>query len=496
MDQPQNRPQSRAPWKLARLAFLLLPLMLLACGGGDSVPVGEWFKGNTTLVRIEEMHRVPEVRYPRPAGQAIRGDTLIIDIEDIKRVPEIRYGRLVGPAVTGDTLIISIEDIQRLQEMRYQGADGTHYVIAPSTEDNELVAVQVNVQNPEAEPFSLTVGEDTAELRGFGANEAYRALGVTLQNERNVVEVDDSHPSENLFTPLLAGQVDLPGDHSVIGWVLFEAPKDLQLREMTWEGGGDAVTLAIEENHFVVVPANEDNDLVALRLNVHNTGGEEPVSLIVGEETAELWGFESDERYKLLDVTPRNEQNVAKADGSHPSENLYAPFIRGAIDLPQGHSVIGWVVFEVPKDTQLRELKWEGGGDTVYVGTTQSHFLVAPTGQDTEILAVRLAVHNAEAARVVLSINEESAEIRGREFDERYKLIDLFRPETLYGTNVDVVEGSHITENLYTPFLIGPIDLPQGHSVTGWLLFEVPKDIKLQEMRWEAGGDVIFVDRD
>ena len=440
-----------------------------------AIPVGWWFKGNTTLVRVEEMHRVPEVRYPRAAGQAIMGDTLIIDIEDMQRVPEIRYGRLVGPPVKGDTLIISIEDIQRLQEMRYQDTDGIHYVIAPSSEDNELLAVQVSVQNPEAEAVSLTVVEDTAELRGFGPNEAYMPLGVTSQTERNVTQVDESHPSENLFTPLLASQIDLPGDHSVIGWVLFEAPKDIPLREMTWEDGGDVVRIAIEKTHFVVTPTSEDNELVALRLNVHNAE-EEMVSLTLGEETAELWGFESNERYRLLDVTPRNEMNLVAAEGSHPSENLYAPFITGSIDLPQGHSVIGWVVFEVPKDTQLREMKWEGGGDTVYVGTTRSHFVVAPTSAENEILAIRLTAHNAEGATLILSINEKTAEVRGPEFDERYKLIDLFRPE-----------------NLYTPFLIGSIDLPQGHSVTGWLLFEVPKDVKLKEMRWEAGGDVIFI---
>ena len=174
-----------------------------------AIPVGWWFKGNTTLVRVEEMHRVPEVRYPRAAGQAIMGDTLIIDIEDMQRVPEIRYGRLVGPPVKGDTLIISIEDIQRLQEMRYQDTDGIHYVIAPSSEDNELLAVQVSVQNPEAEAVSLTVVEDTAELRGFGPNEAYMPLGVTSQTERNVTQVDESHPSENLFTPP-SGQPDRP----------------------------------------------------------------------------------------------------------------------------------------------------------------------------------------------------------------------------------------------------------------------------------------------
>ena len=332
---------------LSRALVLLFPLVMLAavsCGEGDTIPIGEWHKGGTVLIRVEEMQRVDELRYPRFAGQA----------------------------VSGSKFIVGISDVQRLQEVRYEG---------------------------------------TGDLAG----------------------------------------------------------------------------------HYIIRPSVPGNELVALLTNVNNTG-EELVSMTVGADSAELWGFQDDQRYPLLEVLPGNRANVIRVEVADASEDLYTPFIAGPTDLPPEHSVTGWLFFDVPEGTELRELVWRGGEDVVHVGVTRSNFRVVPNEADNELLAVRLAVHNAEAAIVVLSMGEKSAEVRGLEFDERYPLLDLFRPEELYDTNVRVVAGTHPLENLYDAFLAGSIDLPQGHSVVGWLVFEVPKNVKLDELRWEGGGDVIFLD--
>ena len=124
-----------------------------------------------------------------------------------------------------------------------------------------------------------------------------------------------------------------------------------------------------DEKHYLVVPASRDNELVLLQLNVHNQRSA-VVQMIVDEEAAQLRGFGPNERYQLLDLyglDELSEDNLQIVEGSHPSENLYVPFIAGPILLPQGEGVVGWVVFEVPKGLKLRMMRW-GAGDTVFVG--------------------------------------------------------------------------------------------------------------------------------
>ena len=121
-------------------------------------------------------------------------------------------------------------------------------------------------------------------------------------------------------------------------------------------------------NHYLIVPASQDNELVVLRLNVHNAKVTRFL-MMVDKEAAELRGLETKESYELLDVTPTNKENVKMAEGPHPSECLSECFIWGPISLEQGHSVIGQVLFETPEGTKLKELRWVAG-DIVHLGST------------------------------------------------------------------------------------------------------------------------------
>ena len=151
-------------------------------------------------------------------------------------------GLSVGNGGQGEALIIVVEEIKRLQEIRYQGIDQKHYLVAPSSKDNELLAIRLNVHNKEATTILMTVDEDAVELNGYEAGENYKLLDVTPQNQEIVRAVEESHPSENRYVPFIAGKVlgGLPKGHSLIGWVVFEVPKGTSIREMRW-GEGDTV---------------------------------------------------------------------------------------------------------------------------------------------------------------------------------------------------------------------------------------------------------------
>ena len=155
----------------------------------------------------------------------------------------------------------------------------------------------------------------------------------------------------------------------------------------------------------------------------------------------------------------------------------------GGEGLPVGKAFRGDTFIVVLEDTRrVQEIRYEG--------TDQAHYLVVPSSIDKELVAVKLQVHNERATKVLVDVTGETAELRGFGNDERYDLID---PTPLNTQNVQVVSGPHPTEDRFVPFITGSAELPQGFSITGWIVFEVPKGIKLREIRWEAGGDVVFI---
>ena len=151
----------------------------------------------------------------------------------------------IGKGKKGETLIIVIDDMKRVQEVRFEGTDGRHYLISPSTRDNELIAMQLNVHNSESTRVLFTVDGEAAELRGFGLDEEYNPIDLyNLEQllDKNVRIVDSANPTESLYVPFIAGPIDLPQGNSVIGWILFDVPEGTKFREMRW-GAGDTVFL-------------------------------------------------------------------------------------------------------------------------------------------------------------------------------------------------------------------------------------------------------------
>ena len=148
----------------------------------------------------------------------------------------------VGKGAKGSTLIIRIEDIARVEEIRFLGSDEKHYLVVPADSANELVVLRLSVFNAESTRVLMTVDEEAVELRGVNANDKYAPLNLFLSGEElvskeNIREVQESHPAENRYTPIIVGPIDLPKDNAVDGWIVFEVPKGAKLREMRWDAG-------------------------------------------------------------------------------------------------------------------------------------------------------------------------------------------------------------------------------------------------------------------
>ena len=120
-----------------------------------------------------------------------------------------------------------------------------------------------------------------------------------------------------------------------------------------------------------------------------------------------------------------------------------------------------------------------------------SHYVIRPTQQDWELAVVKMEVRNRESSVVFLSIDEDAMKLRDRDRAE-YFPID-FREQR------EEVPDALPDENAFAPFLWGEVELPnqcgqplQNCELTGWVIFEVPKELDPDLVLWEA-ADTIFL---
>ena len=136
----------------------------------------------------------------------------------------------------GSNLVMRVTDLQHVEEVRFASGD-KHYVIRPSEEGRVLATVKMELQNSEGNIAFLSIREGSVTLRDKD-QEDYTAINYL---ERQV-EVQESHPKENAFSPFIWGDVELPGrcgeplqTCQLVGWLIFEVPEGLDPLLVLWE---------------------------------------------------------------------------------------------------------------------------------------------------------------------------------------------------------------------------------------------------------------------
>ena len=156
-----------------------------------------------------------------------------------------------GTVAAGDTLTIRMEELDRTNEVRYPGIDEAHYRVMPTNPDNELVMVRLTIWNSKAKNALLTLDSKAAQLRGTEAAEEYTPINVDdLKEEVGKADANESKyarpqpgfPSAPPTVLFLLGSVDLPQHNQLSGWMVFEVPKGIELQELRW-AAGDTVYL-------------------------------------------------------------------------------------------------------------------------------------------------------------------------------------------------------------------------------------------------------------
>ena len=118
-----------------------------------------------------------------------------------------------------------------------------HRVVRPKASNRELAAVLVTVVNRTSTVMPLLIDPEAARL-GDRRGQRIDALDPF---ERSVL-VEGADEEEDLYSPLLWGDIQLDRHFQVEGWVLFDVPKGLTLGTLWWDEVDDVLADFIDYN--------------------------------------------------------------------------------------------------------------------------------------------------------------------------------------------------------------------------------------------------------
>lgn len=132
-------------------------------------------------------------------------------------------------------------------------------------------------------------------------------------------------------------------------------------------------------------------------------------------------------------------------------------------------------------------------------GEAPKYYRITPTEEDQELLMLRVKVENHKATSAIVDIDQGAAEVRDF-FHDKYFPIDVKErpeeidaPENISGQRVarcpfqNPADLCFLWNTTYVDGSTRAFELQQGFGVDGWLIFEVPKDAEIRELRWRAG---------
>ena len=232
-----------------------------------------------------------------------------------------------GKYFAGTTLVINVVTIETEPELRYATIDPEkvirHWRLLPSGENLELILVHLKVENHTAINAVFDVDQQAAELRDFVRNTYFPVdLSNRLhQDLRDQPEVTVHMSEGHCFDPnrMYVSQgttVNWVNDGSVSHYVKLDSPDG----ESPSIGPGESYSRTFSETGVTDYECYAQDQLEQpARIVVEDTGGQSAV----------------------------------------PERSMV--FIDGSFALQKNTGIDGWVVFEAPKGTEFRELRWRAG---------------------------------------------------------------------------------------------------------------------------------------
>lgn len=174
----------------------------------------------------------------------------------------------IGKYYKGRILHLSVAALERTDELRWTtgprqtaGAADQFYRLTPQDAGHELVLLRVKVENHTATTVAVNVDSQAAQLRDFLQG---RYFPIDIETRAEPVGVPEQ-PSDRCNLPVIPdrpgvcveflwnalynetqpdGSVkpvrlsqELPRGTGLDGWMVFEVPRDVQLRTFRWSAG-------------------------------------------------------------------------------------------------------------------------------------------------------------------------------------------------------------------------------------------------------------------
>ena len=255
-------------------------------------------------------------------------ETLVTGLSVDTETTETSFGKFYQ----GRTLHVAVMEIKQMPEVRYATIDPEdvirHYRLTPAEEDLELVMVRLKVQNHTATSAIFTVDQQGAELRDFfrGTYQPIDILNRAFQDKRGQSSATVRLKGGNCFDPqrlniTLGTAVNWVNDDNVDHFVrLGAAAGQLETTEPSSLKPGESFSYTFEE-------------LGEWDYRCGDSQLTEGAASILVEEESDKYAVE--------------EQPIV--------------FITGPFQLQQDMGIDGWMVFEAPKGTKFRSIRWRAG---------------------------------------------------------------------------------------------------------------------------------------
>ncbi len=238
----------------------------------------------------------------------------------------------------GRTLHFSVVSLERTPELRYSTIDPEGIIrrwsLAPSAEGMELVLVRARVENHTAVSAFINVDRSAAELRDF-ANATYRPISIP-----ETVWQDFRGEPEALVRMDLGQCFDGTRAFIDVGSsVKWQNESQEAAQHVTFEDAGVAVG---PEGRAEIAPRDSLS-------HTFDQAGTYPYAC--GGAEAVDWPAEI---------------QVAAPDGGTDFVERATLFLQGSFELPQGHGLDGYLVFEAPAGVEFRDMRWRAGDSITF----------------------------------------------------------------------------------------------------------------------------------
>ena len=111
------------------------------------------------------------------------------------------------------------------------------------------------------------------------------------------------------------------------------------------------------------------------------------------------------------------------------------------------------------------------------------HRVLRSRASNRQLAVVEVTIVNRTSIITPLLIDAEAAQLGDRR-GERVNAVDPF-------ASASVVGSGGLDEDMFAPFLWGPVELERRFQVTGWMVFDVPKGLTLGSLWWNEIETVI-----